>query len=232
MHDPFDLTTIIFAALAVFVVWKLRSVLGQRSDTDPPPGSFGKFAPPQSEPRPDNVIQLPGTANSGRTSAPVQTSWEDFAAPDTPLWQGLDAIRNADPRFDPAAFLDGARKAHEMILQAFAARDLKTLNNLLGSDVYATFAKAIAGHEQRGETVSTTLVQQEKSTLEAAELRGQTASLTVRLRSKMISATRNSTGMVIDGSADQVVDVQDVWVFARDAGSRDPNWKLVATLDA
>jgi predicted lipid-binding transport protein (Tim44 family) len=230
MHDPFDLTTIIFALLAVFVVWKLRSVLGQRNGNEPQrPENFPEAAPTAQ--RSDNVVRLPGPVSPAKAVSP-NTAWQDFATPGSPLWSGLDAIRATDPRFDPAAFLDGALKAHEMILQAFAAGDVKTLKNLLGPEVFSTFAQAITGHEQRGETVETTLVSQEKSALEAAEVQGSQARVTVRFRSKMISATRDRSGVVIDGSAEQVADVQDVWTFARDLKSRDPNWKLIATLDA
>ena len=224
MHDPFDLTTIVFALLAVFVVWKLRSVLGERNSDEPqrPEGDmFKTTTSPQ-----DNVIRLPTMKPT-----PEQYSWTDFAAPESQLWTDLSALRTCDPQFDPAAFLNGAANAHELIVQAFAAGDLKTLKGLLGSDVFENFSQAIAGHQARGETLETTMVAQEKSNLESIELQGNEARISVRFRSKMISCTKDKAGVVIEGSADQVVDVQDVWTFARNLNSRDPNWKLITIKD-
>ena len=224
MHDPFDLTTIIFALLAIFVVWKLRSVLGERNGNEPEaPENFTDFANPPAS----NVLRLP---EPGKT-ADNDAGWADFADPGSKVWSGLDAIRAADPRFDPRAFLEGAAKAHEIVLQAYAARDTKTLKNLLGPDVFANFSQALAGMEQRGEKVETTLVAQDKSTIENAEVDGAITRITVRFRVKMITFTRDSSGAIIDGNAEQVADVQDVWTFARETRSRDPNWKLVAILD-
>ena len=232
MQDPFDLTTIIFALLALFVVWKLRSVLGskdgfdQKSDAPPPAQN------PQNSKAPDqasNVVRLPGRAATNANAGP---DWSGFAEPGSPTMLGLEQIRAVDKRFEPAAFLDGARAAHEMILQSFATGDLKTLKSLLNDSLFSSFSGAITARDAKGEKLETTLISQEKSNFESAQLSGNEARVTVRFRTKMITVTRDKAGTIIDGNAEEIADVQDVWSFARDLTARDPNWKLVATLEA
>jgi predicted lipid-binding transport protein (Tim44 family) len=116
-----------------------------------------------------------------------------------------------------------------MIVTAFAQGDRKTLKNLLSKDVYEGFEKAIAEREKRGEQVETTFVSIDKAEIGGVDVRNRVAQVTVRFLSKLITATRNAEGAVIDGSAEAVVDVTDVWTFARTLGTRDPNWQLVAT---
>jgi predicted lipid-binding transport protein (Tim44 family) len=99
----------------------------------------------------------------------------------------------------------------------------------LSREVYDGFDAAITEREKRGETVETRFVSIDAADITAAELRGRTAQVTVRFHSKLITATRDKNGNVIDGSAERVTDITDVWTFARDVSSRDPNWKLVAT---
>jgi predicted lipid-binding transport protein (Tim44 family) len=116
-----------------------------------------------------------------------------------------------------------------MIVSAFAEGDRRGLKNLLGREVYEGFEAAIAEREKRGETAETKFVSIDKADIANAELRGRTAQITVRFVSQLISATRDRSGNVIDGSAEKVTEVTDVWTFARDVSSRDPNWRLVAT---
>ena len=132
-------------------------------------------------------------------------------------------------RFDAKHFVAGARAAYEMIVTAFAEGDRRSLKNLLSRDVYDGFDGAIGEREKRGETVESRFVSIDSAEITAAEVRARTAHVTVRFHSKLISATRDKDGNVIDGSAERVTDITDVWTFARDVSSRDPNWKLVAT---
>lgn len=225
MHDPFDLTTIIFALLAVFVAWKLRSVLGSRDGFE----QNQDMPPVQPAPDASNIIRLPGKP---APAAPVAPDWSQFAEPGSPVAQGLQQVVAIDKRFEPASFLDGARSAHELILQSFASGDVKTLKMLLNDSLFANFSDAISARASRGEKLETTMIAQEKAGFEAVEVQNTTARITVRFRSKMITVTRDKAGTTIDGSPEQIADVQDVWTFSRDLTARDPNWKLVATLDA
>ncbi|MGC1696082.1 MAG: Tim44/TimA family putative adaptor protein [Pseudolabrys sp.] len=234
MRDVFDIYTIIFLALAVFIFLRLRSVLGQRTGRERPP--YDPYAAREpARPAPEKVVALPNRAPEAAATAkpavPVEPSerWKGVAAVGSPLATGLDAIVGADANFDHKHFLTGARAAYEMIVNAFAEGDRRTLKNLLSREVYDGFETAITDREKRGETVESRFVSIDNAEITAAELRGRTAQLTVRFQSKLVSVTRDKNGNAIDGNAEKVTDVTDVWTFARDLSSRDPNWKLVAT---
>jgi predicted lipid-binding transport protein (Tim44 family) len=230
----FDIYTIIFLALAVFIFLRLRSVLGQRTGRERPPydpySARDAVRPAASG---DKVVTLP--ARSAEAPAkpvePVEPTerWKGIAEPGTPIASGLDAIVADDPSFDIKHFLTGARAAYEMVVTAFAGGDRRTLKNLLSREVYDGFEAAIKEREGRGETVETRFVAIDKADLIGAEVRGRAAQVTVRFVSQLVSVTRDGSGNVIEGAPDKVTDVTDVWTFARDTGSRDPNWKLVAT---
>jgi predicted lipid-binding transport protein (Tim44 family) len=230
----FDIYTIIFLALAVFIFIRLRSVLGQRTGRERPPYDPYSSAPGTIRPAPgDKVVALPGRApdTAQKPAEPVEPTdrWKGIAEPGSTLASGLDAIAREDKSFDVKHFLGGARGAYDMIVSAYAAGDRKQLKGLLGKEVYDGFENAIKEREQRGETVETRFVSIDGATLTAAEQRGKTAQVTVRFHSQLVSVTRAKDGAVIDGNPDKVTDVTDVWTFARDVSSRDPNWKLVAT---
>jgi predicted lipid-binding transport protein (Tim44 family) len=240
MRDVFDIYTIIFLALAVFIFLRLRSVLGQRTGRERPP--YDPFATRDAirSPAGDKVVTLPprGADASGRPAdaeeeAPAAANrWQGVAEVGSPLAAGFDAIMGADPTFDPRHFLVGARAAYEMVVTAFAEGDRRRLKDLLAREVYDGFETAIRDRENKGETVETRFVALDKADVTAAELRGSSAQVTVRFVSQLISATRDRSGNVIDGSPEKVIDVTDIWTFARDLSSRDPNWKLVATESA
>jgi predicted lipid-binding transport protein (Tim44 family) len=176
---------------------------------------------------------LPGRGGEApkADAAPVDPAerWKGIAEPESAVAAGLDAVVQIDPSFNGQHFIAGGRQAYEMIVTAYAEGDRRSLKNLLSRDVYDGFEQAIRERETRGETSETRFVSIDKSDITAAEVRGQTAHVTVRFVSQLVSVTRDRDGNVIDGSPDKVTDVTDVWTFARDASSRDPNWKLVAT---
>jgi predicted lipid-binding transport protein (Tim44 family) len=231
----FDIYTIIFLALAVFIFLRLRSVLGQRTGRERPP--YDPFSPRDAvrTSSSDKVVQLP-TRKADAAAKPVEAGdeepanrWQGIAEPGSPVAAGLDAVAAADPSFDAQTFLAGARAAYEMVVTAFAEGDRRTLKNLLSKEVYDGFDAAIREREARGETAESRFVSIDKTEITNAELRGKTAQITGRFVSQLISVTRDRSGAAIDGSADKVTEVTDVWTFARDVSSRDPNWKLVAT---
>ena len=119
--------------------------------------------------------------------------------------------------------------AYEMIVMAYADGDRKTLKNLLSREVYDGFVAAIADREAKSEKIQSSFVGIDKADIVSAEMKGSEAHVTLRIVSELISATRNKAGEVIDGDPETVAEVKDVWTFARDTRSRDPNWKLVAT---
>ncbi len=234
MRNVFDIYTIIFLALAVFIFLRLRSVLGQRTGRERPPYDPYSARDAVRTPANDKVVALPGRPApdaAPRSAEPEEPAdrWKGIAEPGSAVATGLDAISRADPSFEPNHFLVGARQAYEMIVTAFAAGDKRQLKELLGREVYEGFETAIDGRVQRGESAETRFVSIDSVDLIGAELRGKSVQVTVRFVSKLISATRDRAGNVIDGSADKMTDITDVWTFARDSSSRDPNWKLVAT---
>ena len=183
----------------------------------------------------DNVVALPGRAavepvpKAVEASAAAADRWNGIAEPGSAVAAGLDAIARDDKGFDGKHFIAGARAAYEMIVTAYAEGDRRTLKNLLSRDVYDGFEAAIREREAKGETAESRFVSIDKSDITDAELRGRTAQLTIRFVSQLVSVTRDRDGGVIEGNPEKVTDVTDVWTFARDLSSRDPNWKLVAT---
>ena len=226
----FDIYTIIFLALAIFIFIRLRSVLGQRTGRERPP--YDPYSARDARaPASDKVVTLP-TRNAEPAGRPAEIAadrWKGIAAEDSPVAKGLDAIVASDRTFDAQHFVAGARGAYEMIVGAFAAGDRKSLKGLLSRDVYEGFEAAIKDRESKGETVENKFVSLDTADIIGAEMRGNTAQVTMRFVSQLISATRDKSGNVTEGSPDKVTEVTDVWTFAREAAARDPNWKLVAT---
>ena len=229
-----DIYTIIFLALAVFIFLRLRNVLGQRTGNERPP--FDRAARNVLHGAQDNnVVPIPGAVIDQAPPSPTADvvaptdRWKGLTEPGTPLAQGLDAIAAQDSSFDPRHFLSGAKSAYEMIVLAFANGDRRALKDLLSADVYESFETVIRDREKHEQKTETRFVSIDKAELVGAEARDRAAQLTVRFVSQMITATRDKAGTIVDGSADKVADITDVWTFARDITSRDPNWKLVGT---
>jgi predicted lipid-binding transport protein (Tim44 family) len=239
MSEAFDIYTLLFLVLAVVIFIRLRNVLGRRTGNERPP--YDPYTTPDAK-RPgtpeanEPVVALP----RGRSArAPVEASVpsiEDietrlgrYATKDSPLGQSLTALMRADPGFDPAAFLDGAKLAYEAIVMAFAEGDQQTLEHLLGVDVYEGFQFAIREREERGEKVLTNLVAIDKADIIEAEVKNRNAYVMVKFVSELISVTHDADGEVVEGDPKKVREVTDIWTFAREVASDNPNWKLVAT---
>lgn len=230
----FDFGTIFFLVAAVVIFFQLRNVLGRRTGNERPPfdpytaGRNGDKGKDAAKPQ-DNVVSLPRKRAAADGQDDAYQSIDAMAQPGTDLNKGLRAVKDADSSFEPKSFLDGAKMAYEMIVMAFADGDRKTLKNLLSREVFDGFVAAIADRESRSEKVQSSFVGIDKADIVSAEMKGSEAHVTLRIVSELISATRDSAGTVIDGDPETVAEVKDVWTFARDTRSRDPNWKLVAT---
>jgi predicted lipid-binding transport protein (Tim44 family) len=227
MSDGFQfLDIILFAAVAAFFVYRLRGVLGKRMGHDKPPSDpFGKR---KAESDDDKVISLPDR-NKADADEEAPELAEQAEAPGTPLEAGLMQIKLADKSFAEDQFLAGARAAFEMIIATFAGGDAKALRPLLSNDVYADFSGAIAERRAAGHVLETTLVGINEAEIVEAELQARTAFITVKFVSEQINVVRDKKGEVVDGDATDVTKITDVWTFARNLRSRDPNWTLVAT---
>ena len=223
---------IILAVIAGFLVLKLRSTLGRRSGHQPP-RSQDPFRKGPAEDGDEKVIKLP---DRGLPERDDEESAEPFATPEagapagaTPLAAGLTQIKLADRGFDEADFATGAQAAFEMVIAAFGKGETKTLRPLLSNDVYDDFAGAIKAREDAKEALETTLVGVKEAEIIEAELQGKTAFVTVKFVSEQINVTHNASGEVVDGDSNHVATITDIWTFARNTRSRDPNWTLVAT---
>ncbi|MBN9673095.1 Tim44/TimA family putative adaptor protein [Roseibium aggregatum] len=239
MNEIFDPLNLLLLGLAVFILFRLRSVLGKRTGSERPPfDPYSKPETPQDQQNgQDNVIPLPGQADQQpepmEQAAPGGEIVIDKVAPEgSALNSALKQILTVDRSFEPEEFLQGARAAYEMIVMAFADGDKRALKNLLSREVYEGFVAAIDDRDKRGEKIESTFVGIDKSEIVEAALKGSTAQVTVKIHSQLISATRDKAGEVVDGDPAKVSEVVDIWTFARDTISRDPNWKLVATESA
>jgi predicted lipid-binding transport protein (Tim44 family) len=240
MSEAFDIYSLLFLVLAVVIFLRLRNVLGRRTGNERPPydpyatpGAKRSGAPQSNEP----VVALPrgasGRAPMAETSVPsvedIEARLGGHAPKDSVLRKSLTELLRVDTSFDPVHFLDGAKSAYEMIVMAFADGDEAVLKELLGSDVYDGFEGAIRERERRGEKVESTLVGINKADIIEAEVKNRTAYVTVKFVSELISVTRDAEGEVVEGDPKKVREVTDIWTFARETASRNPNWRLVAT---
>ena len=225
-----DFLTLFFLVAAVLIFLQLRSVLGRRT---------GNEKPPADSYSPRDVAKNPGGAEDGKVvTLPRREATEDdqrladadaMAQPGTPLNESMKELIKADASFRPKEFLNGAKMAYEMIVMAFADGDRKTLKGLLSKEVFDGFDAAIKEREARGEVVKSTFVGIDKASITQAGIKQSEAQVTVRIVSQLISATFDRDGKLIDGDQENVAEVTDIWTFARDVRSRDPNWKLIAT---
>ncbi|MGJ0392901.1 MAG: Tim44/TimA family putative adaptor protein [Methylocystis sp.] len=221
--EPFDPTLIVFAALAIFVVWKLRSVLGVRVDREAPP--HAQFEPHRAPVAPAPLPGAPPVDNL--PTVRPEDRWKGVAENRAEAIQGLDAIAAADPRFDGGAFIEGARRAYEMIVGAFARGDRDTLRPLLAKEVFDGFAGEIARREAAGETVETAIVAIDSALVDSARAAPRLNEITVRFAVRLMNIRKNRAGETIEGG--NTTPVEELWTFARDSRASDPNWKLVAT---
>lgn len=229
---------ILIGLVAVFLILRLRSVLGKRTGSERPPARdpFAPPTPPTSQPRigtdapsgNDNVV-VPMPTPAQRTSSPTSGPGGIRATVLPTASAGIAAVRSADPRFDPLGFATGARSAFTTIVEAFAKGDTAPLKALLDAPIYASFEQAIRSRNERREKAETTLIGFEASDIAAAEMQGALAQVTVRFVTEQINVTRNAEGQVADGNPNEVQKVIDLWTFRRDTKSSDPNWVLIKT---
>jgi predicted lipid-binding transport protein (Tim44 family) len=237
MDGSFDIYTIIFLVLAVVIFLRLRSVLGRRTGNERPPLDPYRQTETSTGPKgaQDKIVPMPrrNEPEAARTAVKEAPAAEervrDFVPEGSPLRAGLLDVARADASFDPQHFVRGAKAAYEMIVTAFAAGDRKTLRPLLSKEVYDGFASAISEREERGESVETNFVGINRADVVDAEVKNRTAHVTVKFVSQLITAIRNRSGEVVEGDPKKVRELTDIWTFARETTSRDPNWKLVAT---
>ena len=212
---------LVLFALAVVVLYWLRSVIGTRTGHEGPP-DFVRRAQEREQ------------AGSGAMAVPAaQDIHEEEDHPDLPpaADPALDRIRQVEPGFDPYGFVDGARGAYEMILMAYEEGDRETLQSLLAPDVFQAFEAGIQAREEEGLRVEARFIGVREAEIEDIAFEPDTniADVTVRFVGELITAVRDAENRVVEGDPNEIRRQSDVWTFSREMGSVDPNWLLTST---
>lgn len=217
MNNPL-LQLLVLAGIAIFLVLRLRSVLGTREGFERP-ASESKM-PERAARRDFEVIE--GGPDHDIT---------DHVEEGSPAAQALAQMKRIEPGFSVGEFLTGARGAYEMILMGFERGDIEGLKPFLAQDVYETFEDVVAQRAAQGLTITAEFVGVRELSLADATFDPDTrrAEITVRTVGELTSVVKNDAGEVVEGSPTSVKRQKDVWTYARTMGSNDPNWQLVAT---
>lgn len=212
------LQLIVLAGIAVFLIIRLRNVLGTREGFEKPP------APMETAARNDrrNFEVIEGGPDRDITDHVPEGS--DSA-------KALEQMKKAESSFSVSEFVGGARGAYEMILMGFENGEIEDLRPFLDQDVFDSFAEVIKSREEQGLTIEAEFIGVRETTLTEATFEPTTnrAEVTVRFLGELTFAVRNADGEIVEGSPTEVKRQRDVWTFARHMGSDDPNWQLVAT---
>ncbi|WP_375687910.1 Tim44/TimA family putative adaptor protein [Pseudooceanicola sp. LIPI14-2-Ac024] len=217
MNSPI-LQLLVLAGIAVFLILRLRSVLGTRE-------GFEKPAPARTDAqpsRPRNFDVIEGSPDRDIT---------DHVDEGSPAADALHRMKRVEPSFNVGEFLGGARSAYEMILMAFETGKIEDIKPFLSEDVYDSFAGVVQAREEQGLHIEAEFIGVRETGLNAAtfdEATGE-AELTVRFTGQLTSVVRDAQGEIVEGVPGQVKTQRDIWTFARRMGSDNPNWQLVAT---
>ena len=209
---------LVLAGVAIFLLLKLRSVLGTREGFEKPP-----LPEETARPRPKFDV----------VSNDDDRDITDHVAEGSGAARALAAMKGVEPEFNVSQFLQGARGAYEMILMAFERGEIDQIRPFLSPEIHEAFAEAVRQREEQGLTVEANFVGLRNLSLAGAEFDADSreAEVTVRFTGELTTVIRNKAGEVIEGSPTAVKRQSDAWTFARRMGSNDPNWQLVATGD-
>ncbi len=216
------LEIVLLAMVAAFLGLRLYSVLGRRAEHE-------EESIPQRFDGADNAPSVPSAVNAPQVAATPVARMPELAGVMPAVERGIREIAAADNKFELASFVDGARGAYRMILEAFWSGDRETLRDLCDDSVYAGFAAAIDAREAAGETLENTLIRIEETRIHSASLDGRIARIAVLFVADIAAVTRDSAGHVVAGSLDDAIESRDVWTFSRNVTARDPHWVLEET---
>lgn len=221
--DSAVLQLLVLAGIAIFLVLRLKSVLGTREGFEKPPVTDRPDAPVRSAGRPEFEV-IEGGPDTDIIDHVPEASNEATA---------LRAMKEAEPDFHVGDFLHGARQAYEMILMAFEKGEMDALVPFLSRDVYESFMEVVEARENQGLTVEANFVGLRDVRITGVHFDPETAEgeITVRFEAELTSAVRNADGNIVEGDPNEIKRQRDSWTFARRMGVDDPNWQLVATGD-
>jgi predicted lipid-binding transport protein (Tim44 family) len=226
---------LVFAVIAAFLIFRLNALLGTRNGNErqrPNPFADNKAAQPVRAGQDLGAAPLPAprVLPAPRLSAPPSAETIDPAAnAEGRVDEGLADIARADAAFEAGSFLQGARHAFEMIVDAFARGDLDIIRPLVSPKLYADFAAGVSAREKAGRRSEVTIHRILSSRVTRAHLGGVMAYVTVAFDVEETSVTRDAAGVAVEGDPDRIFQISDVWTFARDIRSHDPNWTLIET---
>ena len=218
MTESYESVNHLFMIAVIVFYWLLLRIWQQ----PPPPDHDDKTAGKQA-------ATLAGVALLQLAAPSAHAASARVPAPAVSPLDLLAAIRAADDSFDEKSFLAGAARAYELVVNAYAEGDTEALEKLLDPQLAAVFADAILARGARGERTTLTFIGIKDMTLEGAWAEANLAEIGVRFTSEAVAATCVADGTVVDGDTEKVVELADQWTFARSPGSKDPNWKIVAT---
>lgn len=212
---------LVLAGIAIFLILRLRSVLGTREGFEKPPLPINESESDRSGGQPKFEVIDGG----------VDHDITDHAEEGSPTADALAQMKRAEPSFNVGEFLQGARGAYEMILMAFEHGDIEQVARFLSEDVHEAFSQVLEHRDEQGLTVDANFIGVRELSLVAADYEPATqmGEITVRFVGELTSVVRNAEGEVLEGSESEIKRQRDVWTFARSMGAGDPNWQLVAT---
>ncbi len=217
MNEPM-IQLLVLAGIAVFLILRLKSVLGTREGFEKPP-----------------VQQQPDTQNARRGFEVIDGGPDhditDHVAEDSEQAQTLAAMKRVEPSFSVSEFVQGARGAYEMIVMGFEKGNLDEIQPFLSEEVFDTFVSVVAAREDQGLTIEAEFIGVRETTLADVKFDKDTnqAEITMKFVGELTSVVRDRGGDIIEGNPNTVKRQKDSWTFARVMGSDDPNWLLVAT---
>lgn len=213
---------LVLAGIAVFLILRLRSVLGTRDGFE-----RRRVAAPRDErPTRPEVMTIEDDTKD-------DTDITDHVERDSDSARAMAEMKLVEPEFSVGDFLEGARGAYEMILMSFERGDIDSIAPFLGDEVYQTFVDVVGEREDQGLSIDAKFVGIREVTLSEARFYQTTgdAEITVRFVAELTSTVRNSAGEIVEGNPNEIRRQKDVWTFMRRMGVSDPNWKLVATCE-
>ena len=211
---------LVLAAIALFLVIRLKNVLGTRT---------GFEKPTAIDPARSNGVRRDFEVIEGGPDRDITDHVDDG----TDSAKALAAMKLVEPGFSVTEFVSGARQAYEMILMAFENGDLSDVQPFLSEDVYEAFLAGISDREDKGLKVEANFIGVRETSLRSAEIDRDTneGQITLRFVAELTSVVRDEEGTIVEGNPNEIKKQRDVWTFARKLGTGDPNWKLVATGD-
>lgn len=212
MADGGMVTLLILAAVTVFLVLKLKNVLGTKTGHEKPPETVFR-AKPQETPR--------------SAESPAETAIDDS----DPKAAVFARMKEIEADFSPTSFASGARKAYEMLLMAFENGDKTTLQKFLSPDVYQGFARVIDERANEGLSVDARFVGLREAKIVGARFDedDQVAEIDMKFVGELVTVVRDKEHRIVEGDPNEIRREYDQWTFGRKMGASDPNWLLIAT---